>query len=85
MTPVTGGASGALTFRVERGGRRYLLRMEGQASPLRNPHQYLSMHIAAEAGIALVVGLSQLRKNPRDVAHAPVLAEQTVFHRKYIA
>lgn len=52
ITPVTGGASGALIFRVENGGRRYLLRMEGPASPLRNPHQYDSMRIAAEAAIA---------------------------------
>lgn len=52
VAPVTGGASGASTFRLETGGRRYLLRIEGQPSPLRNPHQYISMRIAAEAGIA---------------------------------
>ncbi len=52
VVPVTGGASGASAFRVEVGDRRYLLRIEGPASPLRNPHQYLSMRIAAEAGIA---------------------------------
>jgi aminoglycoside phosphotransferase (APT) family kinase protein len=52
VAPIAGGASGASTFRVEAGGRRYVLRMEGSASPLRNPHQYLSMRIAAEAGIA---------------------------------
>jgi aminoglycoside phosphotransferase (APT) family kinase protein len=52
IIPIPGGASGAWTFRVEIGNRRYLLRMEGTASPLRNPHQYLSMRIAAEAGIA---------------------------------
>jgi len=52
ITPVAGGASGASTFRVDTGGRRYLLRVEGSASPLRNPHQYISMRIAAEAGIA---------------------------------
>ena len=34
------------------GGRSYLVRVEGAASPLRNPHQYVSMRIAAEAGIA---------------------------------
>jgi hypothetical protein len=28
------------------------LRVEGEPSPLRNPHQYVSMRIAAEAGIA---------------------------------
>jgi aminoglycoside phosphotransferase (APT) family kinase protein len=52
ITPVRGGASGASSFLVETGQRRYMLRMEGAASPLRNPHQYLSMRIAAEAGIA---------------------------------
>jgi aminoglycoside phosphotransferase (APT) family kinase protein len=52
ITTVTGGATTASTFRVESGGRSLLLRLEGEASPLRNPHQYLSMRIAAEAGIA---------------------------------
>jgi aminoglycoside phosphotransferase (APT) family kinase protein len=52
ITPITGGATSASVFRVEAGGRRYLLRMEGAPSPLRNPHQYISMRIAAEAGIA---------------------------------
>jgi len=52
VTPIIGGASGASPFRVEIGARRYLVRVEGPASPLRNPHQYVSMRIAAEAGIA---------------------------------
>src|SRR3954470_9681073 len=52
ITPIAGGASTALTFRVDAGDRRYLLRVEGQPSPLRNPHQYDSMRIAAEAGLA---------------------------------
>jgi aminoglycoside phosphotransferase (APT) family kinase protein len=52
IAPITGGASSASTFRIEAGGRAYLLRLEGQPSPLRNPHQYVSMRIAAEAGIA---------------------------------
>jgi aminoglycoside phosphotransferase (APT) family kinase protein len=52
ITPIAGGASTASTFRVETGERRYLLRVEGEPSPLRNPHQYVSMRIAAEAGIA---------------------------------
>ena len=37
IVAIAGGASGASTFRVETGGRRYMLRIEGQASPLRNP------------------------------------------------
>jgi aminoglycoside phosphotransferase (APT) family kinase protein len=52
ITRITGGASTASTFRIDTGGRRYLLRVEGEPSPLRNPHQYVSMRIAAEAGIA---------------------------------
>jgi len=52
IMPVLGGASGAHVFRVDAGTQRYLLRIEGPASPLRNPHQYAAMRIAAEAGIA---------------------------------
>jgi hypothetical protein len=52
IAPITGGATSASVFRVEADGRRYLLRMEGEPSPLRNPHQYISMRIAEEAGIA---------------------------------
>jgi aminoglycoside phosphotransferase (APT) family kinase protein len=52
VTPIAGGASTASIFRLDVGGRAYLLRVEGQPSPLRNPHQYVSMRIAAEAGIA---------------------------------
>jgi aminoglycoside phosphotransferase (APT) family kinase protein len=49
---IAGGASTASTFRLDVGRRAYLLRVEGQPSPLRNPHQYVSLRIAAEAGIA---------------------------------
>ena len=52
ITPLMGGVSGAWVFRVESAGRHYVLRMEGTASPLRNPHQYASMRVAATAGIA---------------------------------
>ncbi|WP_298252187.1 phosphotransferase [Bradyrhizobium sp.] len=52
VRPLTGGVSGAFVFLVEASGRRFVLRIEGSASPLRNPHQYLSMRIAAEEGIA---------------------------------
>lgn len=52
VVPLAGGATGAAPPRVEIGGRRYLVRAEGEASPLRNPHQYVSLRIAAEAGIA---------------------------------
>src|SRR5664279_6572288 len=52
VMPVTGGITTASTFRLEARGRHYLLRVEGEPSPLRNPHQYVSMRIATEAGIA---------------------------------
>src|SRR5262249_21652299 len=52
LQPVTGGASGALTYRVDAAGRMYMLRIETRRSPLRNPHQYDCMRIASEAGIA---------------------------------
>lgn len=52
VTRLSGGATTAAIFRVDAGGRRYLLRIEGPPSPLRNPHQYVSLRIAAEAGIA---------------------------------
>src|SRR5437868_10930073 len=48
---ILGGASGALTYRVGVQSRFYLLRMETRRGPLRNPHQYTCMRIAAEAGI----------------------------------
>jgi hypothetical protein len=52
VTPLRGGATAASVFRIEAGRRRYLLRIEGPASPLRNPHQYVALRTAAEAGIA---------------------------------
>ena len=52
VTPVTGGMTTASTFCLEARGRHYLLRVEGEPSPLRNPHQYVSICIATEAGIA---------------------------------
>jgi aminoglycoside phosphotransferase (APT) family kinase protein len=52
IEPIGGGASGAFPFRVDIAGRRHVVRIEGPRSPLRNPHQYESMRVAAEAGIA---------------------------------
>jgi aminoglycoside phosphotransferase (APT) family kinase protein len=52
VSAVVGGITTTTTLRVQVGGRGYLLRVEGEASPLRNPHQYESMRIAADAGIA---------------------------------
>ena len=48
---IGGGASGAFLFRVDVGRQRYVVRLEGQPSPLRNPHQYESMRIASAVGI----------------------------------
>lgn len=52
LEPILGGASGARAYRVDVGDECYLLRLEGPRTPLRNPHQYACMRIAAEAGIA---------------------------------
>ncbi len=49
---VLGGASGALTYRLEVVGRSYFLRVETRRDALRNPHQYTCMQAAADAGIA---------------------------------
>ncbi len=52
ITSLKGGISGAAVFRFETGGRRYVLRVEGTPSPLRNPHQYVCLRMAADAGLA---------------------------------
>ena len=52
IVPIAEGGSTAYVFRVTYDGRRYLLRAEGEHSPLRNPHQYISLCLAAEAGLA---------------------------------
>lgn len=52
VVSISGGASGAFPYRVDAGGRRYLVRLEGIPSPLRNPQQYVSLRMAAEAGVA---------------------------------
>jgi len=52
IAPIGGGASGAFPFKVRIADRLYLVRLEGPASPLRNPRQYESMRIASAAGIA---------------------------------
>lgn len=52
LRPVTGGVSGALVLLIATAVHRFVLRMEGPPGPLRNPHQYAAMRIAADAGIA---------------------------------
>jgi aminoglycoside phosphotransferase (APT) family kinase protein len=50
---VAGGASGALTYRVESAAAGdHLLRVEVITGPLRNPHQYTCLEAAAAEGIA---------------------------------
>lgn len=54
IAPVTGGASGALTYRVEADGRAYLLRLETPVrNGLRDPRRaFACMRTAADAGLA---------------------------------
>jgi aminoglycoside phosphotransferase (APT) family kinase protein len=52
LVPLAVGASAGTILRVESRGRRYLLRMEGPRSPLRYPHQYEALRMAAEADVA---------------------------------
>lgn len=52
VDPVSGGASGALAYRLGVRNRFYLLRIEAHRGPNRNPHQYECMRIASEAGVA---------------------------------
>jgi hypothetical protein len=52
VQPVLGGASGALTYRIEVNKKSYLMRLETRRGPLRNPHQYTCMKIAADAEVA---------------------------------
>ncbi len=52
VEPLAGGASGASLFRLHANGTSLVLRLEGPRSPLRNPHQYACMQIAAEAQVA---------------------------------
>jgi hypothetical protein len=54
VAPVTGGASGALIYRLEAAGRPYLLRLEDPVrNGLRDPHRaFACMEAAADAGIA---------------------------------
>jgi aminoglycoside phosphotransferase (APT) family kinase protein len=49
---VSGGASGALTYRVEARDGDYLLRGETLVGAVRSPIQYDCMQVAADAGIA---------------------------------
>jgi len=52
VEPGPSGASGASTFRVDASDGAWLLRVEGDRLPTRNPHQYRNLHAAADAGIS---------------------------------
>ena len=49
---ISGGASGAVVLRVRSGPHTHLLRVEVRRLPMRNPHQYACMTIAADAQVA---------------------------------
>lgn len=52
-SPLAGGASGALVYRVTVGGVEYLLRLEANIGGLHDPvRQYACMRIASDAGVA---------------------------------
>jgi hypothetical protein len=54
--PLTGGASGALIYRVDAPGRPLLLRLETARDPVRDPRRtYPIMRAAAEVGVAPAV------------------------------
>ena len=53
LSPLGGGASGALLYQATVAGREYVVRLEARPrSPFRNPHQYVCMQTASDAGIA---------------------------------
>jgi len=52
LEPVAGGASGALTYRVDAEDASYLLRIERGMNALQNPYHYPCMKAAADAGVA---------------------------------
>ena len=55
MSAVTGGWSGALTYRVDATDGPYLVRVEVIRDFIRNPYQYECMRDPADAGIAPAV------------------------------
>jgi aminoglycoside phosphotransferase (APT) family kinase protein len=52
------GASGAFVYRVDASDGWWLLRVEGDRMPIRNPHQYRNLRAASEAGVAPPVRLA---------------------------
>jgi thiamine kinase-like enzyme len=53
ITPLTGGRSSALVYKIMVSGKLYLLRLVMEADQFRDPvRQHICMNIAAEAGIA---------------------------------
>ena len=53
VAPMTGGASGALVYRLRVAARHHVLRVETARDPLRDPHRtYPCMRIAADACVA---------------------------------
>lgn len=59
ITPLTGGRSGALVYRVDLANTSAVMRVVSQRSPLSNPErQFAAMRAAAEAGVAPAVHYS---------------------------
>ena len=52
LKPILGGGSGALAYRADIDGQRFVLRMEGTRIAHRNSFQYVCMQAASDAGIA---------------------------------
>ena len=53
LSPLRGGASGALLYQADIVNRHYVVRVETRlGSPFRIPHQYVCMQRASDAGIA---------------------------------
>ena len=76
VTNIPSGATQAALYRVDRGGRAYVLRIEGTPSPLRNPHQYESLRLAAEAGIAPPVHYTDAVKGYESLLQKLAVAQQ---------
>ena len=88
VTAMTGGATTASVYRVEVGERHYLLRIEGEPSPLRNPHQYVSMRIATEA-VQLYGGYGyckdyRVERLMRDAKITQIWEGTNQIHRQFI-
>jgi len=78
ITPLTGGLSGAMVFRIRVGGIAYLLRIEGERSYFKDPARwYGCMRTAAEAFLAPRVRYACAEDG---VAVVDYIAEQSLMY-----